>query len=120
MHYLKTGALIRACVLSASCLANELSPEELTALDRFSRDIGLAFQIRDDILDVAGETGVIGKRTGADQKLSKATWPALFGLEEARRRCSNLLQSGTAHLSVFGADAEPLIMLAAYIVERVH
>lgn len=119
MHYLKTGALIRACVMSASCLAKGLSPEELAALDQFARDIGLAFQIRDDILDVAGETGVIGKRAGADQRLSKATWPALFGLEEARRRCDELLDSGTAQLSVFGADAEPLNLLAAYIVERV-
>ena len=120
MHYLKTGALIRACVMSAYCLANELSPEKLAALDQFSRDIGLAFQIRDDILDVAGETRVIGKQAGADKKLSKATWPALFGLEEARHRCDKLLKSGTAHLSIFGADAEPLKLLAAYIVERVH
>ncbi len=120
MHFLKTGALIRACVISASCLANELSPQKLTALDRFSRDIGLAFQIRDDILDVAGETAVIGKHAGADQKLAKATWPALFGLEEARRRCDELLNSGTAQLSIFGTDAEPLNLLAAYIIERVH
>jgi farnesyl diphosphate synthase len=120
MHYLKTGALIRACVMSASSLAKDLSPQELAALDRFSRDIGLAFQIRDDILDVAGETAVIGKRAGADQELSKATWPGLFGLEEAHRRCDELLDSGTAHLSIFGADAEPLNLLAAYIVERAH
>ena len=120
MHYLKTGALIRACVMSASCLAGNLSPEKTSALDQFSRDIGLAFQIRDDILDVSGETGVIGKRTGADQKLSKATWPALFGLEEARRRCDELLASGIAHLSEFGAGAEPLNMLASYIVERTY
>ena len=119
MHYLKTGALIRACVMSVSCLAHDLSPEKQAALDHFARNIGLAFQIRDDILDVAGETGVIGKRAGADQKMSKATWPALFGLEEAHRRCDQLLDSGTAHLSVFGADAEPLNLLAAYIVERV-
>ena len=105
--------------MSASCLANDLSTEKLAALDLFARDIGLAFQIRDDILDVAGETGVIGKQAGADQKLSKATWPALFGLEEARRRCDELLDSGTAQLSLFGADAEPLNLLAAYIVERV-
>jgi farnesyl diphosphate synthase len=119
MHYLKTGALIRASVMSVCCLAEELTPQELAALDQFARDIGLAFQIRDDILDVAGETGVIGKQAGADQKLSKATWPALFGLEEAHRRCNELLSSGTAHLSVFGGDAEPLNLLAAYIVERV-
>lgn len=118
MHFLKTGALIRACIMSASCLAKNLSSEEWTALDQFARDIGLAFQVRDDILDVAGETDVIGKRAGADQKMSKATWPGLFGLEEANRRCDELLQSATEHLSIFGASAEPLRDLAAYIVER--
>ena len=120
MHYLKTGALIRACVISASYLADNLSSEKMTALDQFSRDIGLAFQVRDDILDVAGETGVIGKYAGADQRLSKATWPAMFGLDEARRRCAELLHAGTAQLAVFGADAELLNSLAAYIVERAH
>ena len=118
MYYLKTGALIRACVMSAGCLAGDLPAANTTALERFSRDIGLAFQIRDDILDVAGETDVIGKRAGADQRMSKATWPALFGLEEARRRCDELLNAGTAHLKIFGEDAEPLKNLAEYIVER--
>ena len=120
MHYLKTGALIRACVISACCLANELSAEKWHALDQFSREIGLAFQIRDDILDVAGETEVIGKQAGADQKMSKATWPALFGLEKAQARCDELLNAGTAHLAVFGPDADPLNMLADYIVERAY
>lgn len=118
MHYLKTGALIRACVMSAACLAKELPRRKLEALDHFARDIGLAFQIRDDILDVSGETGLIGKRTGADQKHAKATWPSLFGLEEAQRRCEELLRSGTAALSEFGAAADTLRLLATYIVER--
>jgi farnesyl diphosphate synthase len=118
MYFLKTGALIRACIMSAGCLAGVLSARKTSALDLFSRDIGLAFQIRDDILDVAGETEIIGKRAGADQRMSKATWPALFGLEEARRRCDQLLDAGTEKLAVFGDDAEPLHSLAAYIVER--
>lgn len=118
MHFLKTGALIRASVMSAAHLAENLSSKKLAALDRFSRDIGLAFQIRDDILDVAGETAVIGKQAGADQKRCKATWPAIFGLEEAQRRCDKLLRSGTAELAVFGAAAESLRLLASYIVER--
>jgi geranylgeranyl pyrophosphate synthase len=95
-----------------------LSSARITALDHFSREIGLAFQIRDDILDVAGKTGVIGKHAGADQRLSKATWPAQFGLEEAHRRCDELLHAATASLTIFGADAEPLNSLAMYIVER--
>jgi farnesyl diphosphate synthase len=118
MYYLKTGALIRACVMSVTCLAPNLSATDTAALDSFARDIGLAFQIRDDILDVAGETEVIGKRAGADEKMSKATWPALFGLDESRRRCDALLDAGTRHLKIFGKDAEPLRSLAVYIVER--
>ena len=118
MHFLKTGALIRACVISAACLAKDLPQREFDALDRFSRDIGLAFQIRDDILDVAGETSVIGKQAGADEALGKATWPATFGLDKARRRCNELLHSGIAQLSIFGNAAEPLRLLATYIVER--
>jgi geranylgeranyl pyrophosphate synthase len=118
MHFLKTGALIRACVMCVTCLVSDLPPQKIEALDRFSRDIGLAFQIRDDILDVAGETGVIGKQAGADQKLSKATWPAIFGLDQAHRRCEELLRSGTSQLSDFGAAADTLRLLATYIVER--
>ncbi|MCG8556879.1 MAG: polyprenyl synthetase family protein, partial [Proteobacteria bacterium] len=83
MHQLKTGALIHACVMSAARLCGGLSGERIAALDRFARDIGLAFQIRDDILDVAGETHVIGKQAGSDERRAKATWPSLFGLDEA-------------------------------------
>jgi geranylgeranyl pyrophosphate synthase len=63
---------------------------------------------------------VIGKQVGADQRMSKATWPALFGLEQARGRCDELLNAGITSLAVFGADAEPLSRLAEYIVERAH
>ena len=104
--------------MAAACLVRDLPPRKLEALDRFARDIGLAFQIRDDILDVTGATEVIGKPAGADQKLSKATWPATFGLEEAHRRCDELLCSGIAELSVFGARAAALESLAIYIVAR--
>jgi farnesyl diphosphate synthase len=120
MHNLKTGALFRACVMSTTCLAGDLSGPELASLDQFSRDIGLAFQIRDDILDVKGETTVIGKSAGADQRMRKATWPALFGLEESVSRCDKLVQSATQNLSVFAADADSLKSLANYIVERIH
>ena len=120
MHSLKTGALFRVCVMSVSCLADDLSTREQASLDQFSRDIGLAFQIRDDILDVKGETAVIGKHAGADQRLKKATWPALFGLDESVQRCDELVQSAMDNLSVFGANAESLKSLASYIVERIH
>jgi geranylgeranyl pyrophosphate synthase len=120
MHSLKTGALIRASIMSAASLAGELPADDIAALNHVSRDIGLAFQIRDDILDVLGETEVIGKRAGADQKLAKATWPALFGLEDARRRCDELVGSAMQQLERFGRAADPLRQLANLIKERIH
>jgi geranylgeranyl pyrophosphate synthase len=120
MYSLKTGALIRAAVLSACHLADSLEDEQWAAMDKFSRDIGLAFQIRDDVLDVAGKTDVIGKPTGSDQKLQKATWPALFGVDESKRRCGELLQTAVHALEIFGNRAELLTSLATYVVERIR
>jgi geranylgeranyl pyrophosphate synthase len=118
MYELKTGALIEVSVMSVSCLADDLPADRQDALLRFSRHIGMAFQIRDDILDVEGETDVIGKQAGADERLAKATYPSLFGIEAARQRCETLLQAGMQELEIFGDDAEPLRWLARYIVER--
>lgn len=120
MHALKTGALIRASVMSACCLAPDLESQQRCALDRFARSIGLAFQIKDDILDVEGETKVIGKRAGSDQVLAKATWPALFGMDEAKTRCDELLAEALDALDIVGRDAGTLRWLARFIVERVQ
>ena len=94
MYALKTGALIEASVMAASCLADELPADKYDALLGFSRNIGIAFQITDDILDVEGETDVIGKQAGADERLAKATYPSLFGIDAARQRAESLLQAG--------------------------
>jgi farnesyl diphosphate synthase len=118
MHSLKTGALIRASVMSAACLANGLNKEKTCALRDFSESLGLAFQIRDDILDVEGHTDVIGKNAGADDRKAKATWPAMFGIDESRQRCAELLESGLDSLSVFGESAASLRWLAHFIVDR--
>lgn len=120
MYSLKTGALIHAAVMSACLLIEGLAQERYDALDSFARDIGIAFQIKDDILDIEGETDVIGKPAGSDAGLDKATYPSLFGVDASRRRCDELLQSGVAHLSILGNEAEPLRWLAAYIVDRGH
>ncbi len=118
MYALKTGALIHAAVVSACVLCDGLDRERREALDAFGRLIGIAFQIKDDILDVEGETHVIGKPAGADERLGKATYPSLFGLERSRRRCDELLERALERLSVCGDPAEPLAWLARYIVER--
>jgi geranylgeranyl pyrophosphate synthase len=118
MYALKTGALIEASVMAAACLADDLPADRRKALLDFSRNIGIAFQIRDDILDVEGETDVIGKQAGADQRLAKATYPSLFGIDASRERCETLLQAGLLQLEIFDDDAESLRWLARYIVER--
>ncbi|MFQ5609012.1 MAG: polyprenyl synthetase family protein [Woeseiaceae bacterium] len=118
MYALKTGALIHASVMSACLLAPSIAAVQAEALDRFGRAIGVAFQIRDDILDVEGDTEVIGKPSGSDEKLGKATYPSLFGLDRSKQRCTDLLASGLEELDVLGDSARPLRWLASYIVER--
>ena len=118
MYGLKTGALIHASVVSASVLCTDLSPERSSALDAFGRTIGIAFQIKDDILDVEGTTEIIGKPSGSDQRLDKATFPGRVGIADARQRCDELLNGALEHLDDFGTDAEPLSWLARFIVER--
>lgn len=118
MHSLKTGALIHACSMSAVCLAEGVSADQAAAMDVFGRSIGLAFQIRDDLLDIEGDTGTIGKTAGADLLRDKATWPAIFGIEESRRRCDELLESAHNAVEIFGERSEFLRRLADFIVQR--
>jgi len=118
MHRKKTGALIWASVMSACLLAHDITDDQKRSLDQFSRDVGLAFQIRDDILDVAGDTDTIGKPVGSDQRRGKATWPALFGLQTSQQQCDELLTSALADLNGFGDAANSLRQLASYLVER--
>ena len=117
MFALKTGALIHAAVMSACLLAEPVDPACSTALDGFGRRIGLAFQIRDDLLDVEGKTEDIGKTAGSDERLNKATYPALFGTEASRRRCGELLAEGLGYLDGLPGTAA-LSWLARFIVDR--
>lgn len=118
MHELKTGALIRTSVLLAAAACEGLDDVRRAALERFGGLIGLAFQIRDDILDVEAETSVLGKPQGSDARRAKSTFPALLGLDGAKRRVSDLKREATAVLDPFGPDGEPLRWLAGYIVDR--
>ncbi|MBT8090815.1 MAG: polyprenyl synthetase family protein [Gammaproteobacteria bacterium] len=118
MYALKTGALIHAAVMSACLLREDVSAADTRAIDAFGHAIGVAFQIKDDILDIEGETHVIGKQAGADERLGKATYPGLFGLDRSRRRCDELLDGALQHLERFGDEATPLKWLARFIVER--
>jgi geranylgeranyl diphosphate synthase type II len=118
MHIHKTGALIRASVLLAAQSSPVLSTDKRIALDRYAKCAGLAFQIRDDILDVEGETAALGKQTGADVSRNKPTYPSVLGLEESRRHARDLHQAALAALETFGDAAEPLAWLSEYIVTR--
>ncbi len=118
MHIHKTGALIRACVLLGALHQPALAATQLAQLDHYAKCIGLAFQIRDDILDVVGDRSTLGKTTGADEAQGKPTYPALLGLEGAREHAQLLHQEALVSLQAFGAEAEPLRWLATYIVER--
>ena len=117
MYALKTGALIEASVMSVAIVA-EIATERADALAAFSHRIGVAFQIKDDILDIEGETEIIGKPAGSDQRLGKATFPGQFGMQTARARCAELFDDALQHLEIFGTDADPLRWLARFIVER--
>ena len=113
----KTGALIHASVMSACLLSGDTGAEHVAALDKFGRSIGVAFQIRDDLLDIEGKTEDIGKPAGSDERLQKATYPSLFGVEESRRRCRELLDEGLASLDKL-PRTESLMWLARFIVDR--
>lgn len=120
MHIHKTGALIRASVLLGAFSRPEAESTVLERLDRYAKCIGLAFQIRDDILDVVGDTATLGKTQGADRALNKPTYPALLGLDGAREHARALHQEALASLESLGSEADPLRWLATYIVERVY
>lgn len=118
LYSLKTGALIHASIVSAGLLAESVSDADFDALDDFGRRIGIAFQIQDDILDVEGETAVIGKPVGSDAGLEKATYPSLFGVEASRQRCRVLLEEALELLAPFGHRGDSLAWLARFIVDR--
>ena len=118
MHRRKTGELIQASVLLGALAAGVEDERELGALRRFGAEIGLAFQIQDDILDVEGDPKLLGKSTGADAALSKPTYPSIAGLPAARARARELRDAAIAALAPFGARAGALAELAHFVVSR--
>lgn len=118
MHIHKTGALIRASVLMACYAGAPLDSAHLEALDRYGKCLGLAFQIQDDILDVEGDTGTLGKNAGKDHNRNKPTYPSVLGMPTAKLRARGLFEQARAALHPFGERAEPLIWLADHIEGR--
>ncbi len=117
IHSHKTGALIRASVEMGAILGRG-DQNQIERLSSFGTALGLAFQVIDDLLDVVGDEEKLGKPVGSDIKNQKATYPALFGIEETRKRANELKEQALSALSAFGEEAEPLRAIARYVVER--
>ncbi|HXZ27564.1 MAG TPA: farnesyl diphosphate synthase [Terriglobales bacterium] len=117
IHRSKTGALITASLVSGGLYAGA-DEEQLARLRDFGRAVGLAFQIADDVLDVTQSSEQLGKTAGKDTASEKATYPALFGVEESMKKAEALVDSGCAALAAFGPRAETLKQLARFLVER--
>lgn len=120
MHRHKTGALIRASVRLGVLCGADTSTGQLAQLDAYAACIGLAFQVRDDILDVEADTETLGKTQGADMALNKPTYPSLLGLAAARQKADELHQRAIGELADFDARADALRGLSAFIVSRPH
>src|SRR5437899_6321978 len=117
IHRSKTGALITASLVSGGIYAGG-SHAEIQRLRDFGRSIGLAFQIVDDVLDVTQSSAQLGKTAGKDTASEKATYPALFGVEESLRRADALVVTGCNWLDSFGTRAQTLKDLARFLVQR--
>jgi farnesyl diphosphate synthase len=117
LQQLKTGALIEFAV-EAACIMARLPPEARTPYRGYARDIGLAFQIADDLLDFAGDEEIAGKRLRKDERAGKATFVSLLGEERARAQCGMLVGQAIEHLQDHGEEADLLRAVAHYIEER--
>jgi farnesyl diphosphate synthase len=119
LQQLKTGALIEYAV-EAACTMVRLNPEARTPYRGYARNIGLAFQIADDLIDHSGDQRAAGKRTGKDAEAGKATFVSLLGEERARQQADFLVNQAIEHLADHGAEADLLRAIARFAIERDH
>jgi geranylgeranyl diphosphate synthase type II len=117
IHTHKTGAMILASIRVGARLGGA-SGETLRAFTRYAERIGLAFQIVDDILNVEGKATALGKSTGTDLSRGKATYPSVLGVEESRRRATELVELAVESLKSYGPEADPLREIARFIIAR--
>jgi geranylgeranyl diphosphate synthase, type II len=119
IHTHKTGALLEACVVCGAIIAG-ISTTDLQRLSRYAENIGLAFQIVDDVLDITATQEELGKTAGKDLQAQKATYPSLWGLEESKNKAQQLVAAAKAELAPFGENARPLLAIAEFITSRTH
>ncbi|MFK5983938.1 MAG: polyprenyl synthetase family protein [Pseudomonadota bacterium] len=118
MHLAKTGALIQSCTTMVAAINHLPTDKEYQALERYAKKIGLAFQIKDDILDIEGNTQTLGKPQGSDENQHKPTYPAILGMTQAKQMAEDNYQSAMDALELFDNRADALRQLARYIIER--
>jgi len=119
IHNHKTAALLEASVVCGGVIAG-VDVEQTQRLSRYAQNIGLAFQIIDDILDITASSEELGKTAGKDLAVQKTTYPSLLGLEESKRQATQLIEQAKAELAVYGDRAIPLQAIADYIGSRNH
>lgn len=117
LQAMKTSALLAFCC-EAGAILGQSSDSHRIALHRYAQDLGLAFQIRDDLLDVEGDVVTVGKKVGKDVAAGKATFVSILGVERARQQAEMLVNQAVAHLDDFGAAAERLREVAHFVIER--
>jgi len=117
IHRAKTGALIRVSVVTGGLYAGA-TPDDAARLDTFGRKAGLAFQIADDVLDMTVDSAQLGKTAGKDLAAEKATWPAVYGIEQSERHAARLIEEAFSALEPYGSRADGLKAVARYLVER--
>jgi len=117
IHINKTAKMFQAAVLLGAIAADADSRQKET-LAEYGLNLGLAFQVADDILDVVSDTQTLGKTAGKDAKQGKVTYPALFGLEESRKRAEKIVSAAIENLAMFGSKADILKSLAKEIIDR--
>jgi len=117
MHSLKTGALISAAC-KIGCIIAGASEEKIAAAEEYAKNIGLAFQITDDVLDAVGDTAQLGKNVGSDEAKNKTTFVSLMGVEKSLEIARELTEKAKSELKIFGSDSEFLYELADYLVKR--
>ena len=120
MHLLKTGALIQVSMLLPACRARGLSPEHYRELAAVGSDVGLAFQILDDVLDVEGDPELLGKPTGHDRSRAKPTYPAVVGVDASRRRAAELHEQAATRLARIGLGNGALPTFLDWLLARNH
>ncbi len=119
IHKHKTGALLEISVLSGGILAGA-TQENLERLSTYAQNIGLAFQIIDDILDITATQERLGKSIGKDQQAKKVTYPSLWGIKKSQELAEELVAEACSKLEIFGVKAQPLLALAYFIISRDH